>query len=87
LEHALAVLLESRTPVLRVRPLAQGSPSHWQEHPGFSSGQGRGRRQRQYQARIGREQVSISGDAEELTEDPCGERLAILLAGLSEAYR
>ena len=92
-EHALAVVLEGRAlAALRVPALAGGNASRWQERPGFgqrSNGRGgqSGRRSRQFQAVIGKEMVTISGDVDERRDEASTCRLTGLLASLQEAYR
>lgn len=93
-EHALAVLLEGRGPGICVPRLSQSSATRWQEHPEFGKRSGgggrenpRGRRPRQFQARLGSDLVTISGDAEEPREEACTPRVACLLRGMDEAYR
>ena len=94
-EHALAVLLEGRTPVATVQRLAPSSSTHWQEHPEFGKGKGRGqgqggqqgRRLRQYSAQVGQELITISSDADERSDEAFTPRVSTLLCGLDEAYR
>lgn len=97
-EHALAVLLEGRTPITRVHRLASSSSTHWQEHPEFGKGRGgrgqgqgqsgqQGRRLRQYSARVGQELITISSDADERRDEAFTPRINTLLCGLDEAYR
>lgn len=90
-EHALAVLLEGRGPVVAVARPGQSCPTHWQEHPEFGKRSGRGgqqgRRPRQFQARLGTDLVTISSDADEPREEAATPRVACLLSGMEEAYR